>query len=93
MEIKNYINAVHAYSTVASGKSRSEKASESSSAKNMDKVEFSSAKLSSSDNVKATVAKAVESDASAERIAALSSLVSDGQYNISAESIIKAMLE
>ncbi|MFA5658450.1 MAG: hypothetical protein WC900_04130 [Oscillospiraceae bacterium] len=93
MEIKNYINAVHAYKTASASKGKRGKSSEISASKNTDKIEFSSSKLSASDGLKKAVSKAVSSDASPERLSALSVLVEEGKYSISSESIAKAILE
>lgn len=62
--------------------------------KNVDKAEFSAASREGAiSGAKASVKKNVEGFASAERIAALKSMISDGSYNISAESVAASILE
>lgn len=65
-----------------------------SSVKNMDKVEFSSASRTKLiDYAKADIKNKVEGFASPERIAALKSMISDGTYNVPAESVASAIFE
>ncbi len=61
---------------------------------NVDKADFSSAsKTGSVAAAKAAAVKTVESFASPERIAALRSMIADGSYSISAESVAASILE
>ncbi len=61
-------------------------------AKNVDKAVFSQSagQLSAAE---AQAARAAESFASPERIAALKAMISDGSYNISAESVAASIFE
>lgn len=63
-----------------------------SAEKNTDKAVFSSG-ASAMAGAKASAAKAVESFASPERIAALKSMIADGSYNIPAESVAASVFE
>ena len=93
MEIKNYVSSVYSLNSQQTNRSKAGKASNTLPAKNTDKVEFSSAANSGADSLKALISQSIKSDAGSERISALTSLVNDGQYCISAESIAKAILE
>lgn len=65
-----------------------------SAEKNVDKAVFSSASGSGALNgLKASAARSVESFASPERIAALKAMISDGSYNISAETVAASIFE
>ena len=92
MEIKNYTNAIASYKVNSYDKSIREKQKSESIAKNTDKVEFSS-KPTSVQGLKATIGQKVEGSASTDKINGLKNLVSNGQYNIPAETISKAILE
>lgn len=64
-------------------------------AKNTDKAVFSSAagNAGAVAGAKASVKMSVEGFASPERIAALKSMIADGSYNISAESVAASIFE
>lgn len=63
-----------------------------SAEKNVDKAVFSSSSGALS-GLKASAARSVESFASPERIAALKAMISDGSYNISAETVAASIFE
>ena len=92
MEIKNYTNAISSYKTNSYDKSIREKQKSESTTKNIDKVEFSS-KPTSVQGLKASIAQKVEDSSSFEKIAGLKTLISNGQYNIPAETISKAITQ
>ncbi len=92
MEIKNYSSVMSAY--MKNSYEPAKKKANAPSAKNTDKVEFSSASSAGAlAGAKASAKKSVESFASAERIAALKSMISDGSYHISAESVAASIFE
>ena len=92
MEINKYSSVMSAYAKT-SYKPAVKKRGETT-AKNVDKAEFSSASSTGAlDSAKASAKKSVESFASPERIAALKSMIADGSYNISAESVAASIFE
>ncbi len=93
MEIKNYVNAVNAYKATKYERSKTDSVSTVSTAKNTDKVEFSSGKINSVQGLKASIASKVESSASVERINDLTASINNGQYNVQAEIVARAILE
>lgn len=93
MEIKNYINAVNAYKATKYERSKTDSVSTVSTAKNTDKVEFSSGKINSVQSLKSSIARKVESSASMERITDLTASINNGQYNVQSEIVARAILE
>lgn len=95
MEINRFgrLNAVtSAYAGNKCG--TAEKKERAGSAKNTDKAVFSSSSGTGAlAGAKANAARAAESFASPERIAALKAMIADGSYNISAESVAASILE
>ena len=92
MKINKYGSVISAYTRTAYEPVR--KKQNGVTAQNTDKAEFSSAsKAGAAANAKAAVVKSVESFASPEKIAALKSMIADGSYNISAESVAASILE
>ena len=92
MKINEYGSVISAYTRAAYEPVR--KKQDGKTAQNTDKAEFSSAsKAGAAAGAKAAVVKTVESFASPERIAALKSMIADGSYNISAESVAASILE
>lgn len=70
----------------------SEKKQRVSAEKNVDKAVFFSSS-GALNGLKASTARSVESFASPERIAALKAMISDGSYNISAETVAASIFE
>ncbi len=93
MEIKKCANAISSYKAQAFEAQSKDIQKAKNASKNVDKVEFSSVKLNSSTQMKTAIAQNVESSTSPERISSLKNLISNGQYNISAESIASAIYE
>ncbi len=92
MEIKNYGSVMSAY--MKNTYEPAKKKQGAPAAKNVDKAEFSSSSSAGAlAGAKASAKKSVESFASAERIAALKSMISDGSYNIPAESVAASIFE
>lgn len=92
MEIKNYSSVMSAY--MKNTYEPAKKKVGSPAAKNTDKAEFSAASGAGAlAGAKASAKKSVESFASPERISALKSMIADGSYNISAESVAASILE
>ena len=92
MNINKYGSVISAYTRAAYEPVR--KKENGKPAQNTDKAEFSSAsKAGAAAGAKAAVVKTVESFASPERINALKSMIADGSYNISAESVAASILE
>lgn len=92
MEIKNYGSAVSAY--VKNAYEPAKKKISAPMTKNTDKAEFSAASGAGAlANAKASAKKSVESFASPERISALKSMIADGSYDISAESVVASIFE
>ncbi len=92
MNINKFTNAVNAYRAASFEKEVKNKPVTVIKEKNTDKAEFSVNK-NSLEALKASVAKSVDSSASQERITALRNSISEGKYNIPAESISLAMTE
>ncbi len=70
------------------------KKTKTAAVKNTDKAVFSSAAgAGAMAGAKASVKRSVESFASPERIAALKSMIEDGSYSISAESVAASIFE
>ena len=92
MKINEYGSVISAYSRAAYEPVR--KKENGKTAQNTDKADFSAAsKAGAAAGAKASVVKTVESFASPERIAALKSMIADGSYNISPESVAASILE
>ena len=92
MNINKYGSVISAYTRASYEPVRKKQGGKTT--QNTDKAEFSSAsKAGTAANAKAAVVKTVESFASPERIAALKSMIADGSYNISAESVAASILE
>ena len=93
MEIYNHLNALNAYNSAMSDKSRVEKNSDISKLKNTDKVEFSSTKTSNLTGLKESIIQKVESFTNPERIAILSKSIKKGQYHNHTETITRTIIE
>ena len=93
MEIKNYLNAVKAYSSTKYEKSKTESNQSSNQVKNTDRIEFSSNRVSNIQSLKTSISEKVERSASPERISELSRSINNGQYNVQAELVARAILE
>ncbi len=93
MEIKNYLKAVNTYSNTTFEKSRATSEQVSSQHKNIDKVEFSTTRVTSTDALIASVSSKVKSPVSTDRITDLSVSIATGQYNIKGEAIAKSILD
>lgn len=93
MEIKNYTNAISAYKATPYDKTKSEKHISVSVSKNTDKVDFSSSKPKSLEELKSSISSKAESNASLEKIINLKAQISSGQYNIPSDTISTAILE
>lgn len=92
MEINKYGSVMSAYMKSSYEPTKRERVG--TSAKNTDKAEFSSVPRDGGvSQAKASVKKEVESFASAKRIAALKTMISDGSYNISAERVAASIME
>lgn len=92
MNVNKYSSYVSAY--VKNTYEPVKKKQSVSVSKNVDKAEFSAAsKEGAVSGAKASVKRSVESYASAERIAALKSMIADGSYNVSAENVAASILE
>lgn len=92
MEINKYGSVMSAY--VKNTYEPAGKKLKAAAAKNTDKAVFSTAGGAGALNgAKASVKRSVESFASPERITALKSMIADGSYNISAESVAASILE
>ena len=92
MEIKKYTSAINAYRSVNFENEQKKSLTSVKKEKNTDKADFSSVK-NSIDTIKASALKSTEGSASAEKIAALRTAISEGNYNISSEKIAAAILE
>lgn len=96
MEINNIGSALNVYKKMDSGYKRAAaKSSDPVGARNVDRVEFSSA-ASDAANIsaaKAEIKRDVESGASEERIEALRSAVANGSYYVSPERVAGAIFE
>lgn len=90
MKIEKYGSVMSAYMKTAY--EPSEKKQRVSAEKNVDKAVFSSSS-GALNGLKASTARSVESFASPERIAALKAMISDGSYNISAETVAASIFE
>lgn len=97
MEINKCSSAVNMYKKIGSDyKSVSKSNSKTiiSGAKNVDKVEISSAARENNlESVKSTIKKNVDNSASSDRIAALKAKIADGTYSISPENVAAAIFE
>ncbi|MCD7730533.1 MAG: flagellar biosynthesis anti-sigma factor FlgM [Oscillospiraceae bacterium] len=95
MEINKLTSAVGMYKKIGSDYKNTAKADKKavSSAKNVDTFEISAAARSSVESAKAAVKKQADSDAPAERIAALKAKIADGSYNVSPENVAAAIFE
>lgn len=98
MKINEYGSVISAYTRA--GYEPVRKKENGKTTQNTDKAEFSSASKAGAAagtgdaaNARAAVVKTVESFASPERIAALKSMIADGSYNISPESVAASILE
>lgn len=93
MEINKCTSAMNSYSKIASYENfKKEQSALSSSSKNVDTVEISAdAKKHTIENKKAEIKKAVNADASSEKIARLKDMINSGNYNVSAESVASAI--
>lgn len=92
MKINKYGSIMSAYAKTSY--EPAEKKVRSSSEKNTDKAVFSSAGGAGAlAGAKASAKRSVESFASPERISALKSMIADGSYNISAESVAASIFE
>lgn len=90
MKIEKYGSVMSAYvKNTYEPKSKKQRVA---AGKNVDKAVFSSAS-GALNGMKASAAKSVESFASPERIAELKAMISDGSYNISAETVAASILE
>lgn len=90
MEIKNYFNAVNAYEKISYTKETAKKSNSYLNA-NVDKADFKSV----FDTVKkagSEAVNAVKSDARSDRIEYLKEKVQSGEYSVSADKILNAML-
>ena len=94
MDIKNCTNAINAYRATSYDKDKELNAKPVTvvKEKNTDKAEFSCNK-NSVEGLKSSIAKSVDSSASAERITALKNSINEGKYNVPAESITLAITE
>lgn len=92
MNIKNCTNAVAAYKAASFEKEARSSIASGAKEKNVDKADFSASR-NNTEGLKASVAKKVDAQAPAERIAALKNLISEGKYHISAENIALSILE
>ncbi len=94
MEINKYGSVMSAYAKNTYEPADKERRLKTHAAKNVDKAVFSSASSAGTlAGAKASAGKAVEGFASSERIAALKAMISDGSYNISAESVAASIFE
>lgn len=92
MEINKYGSVMSAYMKSSYEPAKRERTG--ASVKNTDKAEFSSAaKDGGVSQAKAAVKKEVESFASNKRITAIKTMIADGSYNISAESVAASIME
>lgn len=94
MNINNCTNAINAYKAVAYDKEKDlkNKPVAAPKGKNTDKAEFSVNK-NNIEGLKSSIAKSVDTSASAERIAALKNSINEGKYNVPAENIASAITE
>ena len=92
MKINKYSEVVSAYKANSFDKDLKNKAVSVSKEKNTDKAEFSINK-NNLEAMKASIAKSVDTPASAERITALRNSINEGKYNVPAESIALAITE
>lgn len=94
MNINNCTNAINAYKATSYDKEKElkNKPAVVAKEKNTDKAEFSVNK-NNIEGLKSSIAKSVDTSASAERIAALKNSIIEGKYNVPAESIALSITE
>ena len=96
MEINKYTSAVGAYRKIGSDYRSAVKdgrKTSASAAKKVDTLELSSAARATVGSAKAAAKKFADSDAPAERIAALKAKIADGSYQVSPENVAAAIFE
>lgn len=96
MEINKYTSAVGAYRKIGSDYRSAVKdgrKTSASAAKKVDTLELSSAARATVESAKAAAKKFADSDAPAERIAALKAKIADGSYQVSPENVAAAIFE